>query len=236
MTENVLSAPRDDIAVMAAELAQLRAPDIVEQLNETLTAEAVDLLGHLPFDRVVEVFDDPDLDGPEDLFAYMEPDRAAAILAAMSADRAADVLSEIPEPLRDQLVRRLQAETARELRQLIAYPEGHGRLAHDDRIRQRPGRLDGRAHARPHPTVERTRETNYATYLLDPVTSSLVKAVTLRRLIVAEPDSPSCRRLATGEPLTVGPMPLARRGPGYLALRSSSPCRSSTSSAASSGS
>ena len=41
----------------------------------------------------------------------------------MSADRVADVVPELPEPTRAQLVQRLDPDTARALRRLLAFPE-----------------------------------------------------------------------------------------------------------------
>lgn len=48
--------------------------------------------------------------------------------------------------------------------------------------------------------VERTRETVYAIYVLDPVTKNLVQAITLRRLITGDPGG-TCAFSGAGRPL-----------------------------------
>ncbi|WP_204316355.1 hypothetical protein, partial [Serratia marcescens] len=51
--------------------------------------------------------------------------------------------------------------------------------------------------------VERTRETVYAIYVLDPATSALVQTVTLRRLITGEPDASILTAAPPRKPVTV---------------------------------
>lgn len=53
--------------------------------------------------------------------------------------------------------------------------------------------------------VERTRETVYAIYVLDPAKKTLVQAVTLRRLISGEPNAPVLSVAPPRKPITVAP-------------------------------
>lgn len=193
-------------ALAAAELAHLHAPDIVEALNERLTAEAASIIDRLPLERAIEVLDDGGLDGPADLMAALPLDKAAAILNAMSADRAADVVREMREPQRAALVRRATPETARELNRLLAYPEQTaGALMTTEFVSVPSSWSVGQTldHIR---RVERTRETVYAIYVLDPGTQALVQAVSLRRLITGEPTAPVLSVAPSSDPLTVTPL------------------------------
>jgi magnesium transporter len=54
--------------------------------------------------------------------------------------------------------------------------------------------------------VERTRETVYAIYVLDPITKNLVNAITLRRLITGEPGAPVLSVARPGRLITVSPL------------------------------
>ncbi|WP_164172014.1 magnesium transporter, partial [Streptococcus pneumoniae] len=49
-------------------------------------------------------------------------DRAAHLLAGMSADRTAEVFRDLEEPVRSQLMQRLDLVTKSEVQQLLAYP------------------------------------------------------------------------------------------------------------------
>jgi len=54
--------------------------------------------------------------------------------------------------------------------------------------------------------VERSRETVYAIYLLDPEQHTLVQSMSLRRLIAAEPDASVLSAAAETRPITVSPL------------------------------
>ena len=192
-----------DLSRVAAELARHRAADVVEYLNRRPVGEAASVLERLPDDQVVAIFDDAALARAADLLCAMTSERTSAILHGMAADRAADVLAEIPEPGRDAFVARLAADTARELNQLIAYPEGSaGSIMTTEFVSVPSTWTVGRTldHIR---HVESSRETVYATYLLDPETGALVQAVSLRRLIVGDPEAPALSIAPDRAPIVV---------------------------------
>ncbi len=54
--------------------------------------------------------------------------------------------------------------------------------------------------------VERSRETIYAIYVIDPATNKLLRAVTLRRLITTEPDVSIMHVGRDVAPVTVAPL------------------------------
>jgi magnesium transporter len=193
-------------ALAAQELAGLHAPDIVEVLNERLTKEAASIIDRLPLERAIEVLDDGGLDGAADLLAALPLDKAATLLNAMSADRAADVVRDMAEPQRAALVPRASAETARELNRLLAYPEQTaGALMTTEFVSVPSAWSVGQTldHIR---RVERTRETVYAIYVLDPASGALVQAVSLRRLITGEPSAPVLSVAPGSAPITVAPL------------------------------
>jgi magnesium transporter len=132
-------------------------------------------------------------------------DRVATYLSGMSADRVTDVFREIEEPGRSDLRARLDAETRGAVDRLSAYGEETvGSLMTTEFVTV-PGTwtvaqtLD---HIR---RVEKTRETIYAIFVLDPRTRALTKAVPLRRLISGNPEDNVLSVAAGRRPLAVSP-------------------------------
>ena len=60
--------------------------------------------------------------------------------------------------------------------------------------------------------VERTRETVYAIYIVDPETHALVRSTGLRRLITGEPEDPIMTVAPDRTPVTVSPLTDRREG------------------------
>ncbi len=191
MTDAPILDARPDIpvepAALAARLAEDSAPDIVEALNGEAPEVAAAILTSLPFERSVEVLDQPELHSAADIIEMMPRDRVAAYLSAMSADRVTDVFREIEEPGRSDLRARLDAETRGAVDALSLYPEESvGSIMTTEFVSVPATWTVGQTldHIR---QVERTRETVYSIFVLDPRTGALTKAVPLRRLITGEP-------------------------------------------------
>jgi magnesium transporter len=194
-----------DPAVLAARLSDERAPDIVEALNEEAPEVAAAILLGLSHERAIEVLDQPELDCAADIIEMLPRDRVASFLSGMSADRITDIFREIEEPGRSDLRARLDAETRGAIDRLSAYGEETvGSLMTTEFVTVPSNwtiqqTLDHVRH------VEKTRETIYAIFVLDPRTRALTKAVPLRRLISGNP-SDNVLSVAPGRrPLAVSP-------------------------------
>ncbi|GJD50749.1 Magnesium transporter MgtE [Methylobacterium crusticola] len=188
MNESVnLDAPVEP-AALAAHLAEESAPDIVEALNREAPEVAAAILLGLPHDRAVEVLDQPELDCAPDIIEMLPRDRVASYLTGMSADRVTDVFKEIEEPGRSDLRDRLDAETRGAVDRLIAYPEESVGSIMTTEFVSVPTTWTVRRTLDHIRQVERTRETVYSIFVLDPRTRALAKAVPLRRLISGNPD------------------------------------------------
>ncbi|MFE1598364.1 magnesium transporter [Methylobacterium sp. ID0610] len=175
-------------AVLAARIADESAADIVETLNEEAPEVAAAILLSLPVERAVEVLDQPEFYWAADVIEMLPRDRVAAYLSAMSADRVTDLFKEIEEPGRSDLRARLDAETRGAVDTLIAYPEESVGSIMTTEFVAVPASWTVRQvldHIR---DVERTRETVYSIFVLDPRTRALTKAVPLRRLLSGDPD------------------------------------------------
>ena len=162
---------RVDPSVLAAKLADERAPDIVEALNEEAPEVAAAILASLPHDKAVDVLDQPELDCAADIVEMLPRDRVASYLSGMSADRVTDLFREIDEPGRSDLRTRLDAETRGAIDRLSAYGEETVGSLMTTEFVSVPATwtvaqtLD---HVR---QVERSRETIYAIFVLDPRTN-----------------------------------------------------------------
>ncbi|GLS47054.1 magnesium transporter [Methylobacterium brachythecii] len=198
--------PVTDPAALARRLREESAPDIVEALNEQRPEVAAAVLLGLTAERAVEVLDQPGLDEVVEIVEALPRDRAGPLLAGMAADRLADVFRLMEEPGRSDLLERLDPETQGTVRALLAYPEESAGSIMTTEFVSVPGNwtvgqvLD---HIR---RVERTRETVYSVYVLDPASHVLRAAVPLRRLISAEPDASVLSAAAGRRPVTVSAM------------------------------
>ncbi|WP_244493638.1 magnesium transporter [Aureimonas sp. AU4] len=174
-----------DTRMLAAHEA---ASDLVDRLNSQPLEKAVEAIEASPMRLAVDALDQPEFAAAADVLAALAPARAARLVNEMSADRAADVLAEIPDEARTAIVTQLPVPVRTSLNALLAYPRDTAggmmttefvAMPDDATVAQT---LD---HVR---TVERSRETIYAIYVLDHVTGRLRGTVSLRQLVIAAPD------------------------------------------------
>lgn len=190
MTGTIVSRGRDDLIDHAAHLVLLNTADAVEYINTLDSDEAAALLGRLPAERAVSILEQPELHAAAPLLAQLPTDRAAILLGQMAEDRVADLFHELDDADRERLIWRLSADTRHSIQRLMRYPDGSaGSLMTTEFVAVPSDWTIGRTlqHIR---EVERSRETVYAIYVLDPVTKVLEQVVTMRRLITGEADAP----------------------------------------------
>lgn len=177
-----------DPATLAAQLTLRHVADIVEILNEHAPQTVSSVLAHLPFDRAVEILDYPKLEASAELIEGLPAELALSLLAAMSADRAADVFRHLQEPIRSRLLARLDPETNASLQRLLAYPADTAGSLMTTEFVSVPATWTVERTLQHIRDVAHTRETVYAIYILDSANQSLVRALSLRRLITAKPE------------------------------------------------
>ena len=194
-----------DQVARIARLADERAADIVEFLNEETPEVAAHVLVGLPRDRAIEVIDQPNLDYGPEIISLLPREIAADLLAGASADRVADLFRQVEEPVRIDLLGRLDTETRANIQRLLSYAAGTAGSIMTTEFVSVPSTytveqtLDHIRH------VESTRETVYATYVLDPGTKKLVQSIALRRLITGDPKAPVLSVARPGRLITVSP-------------------------------
>ncbi|WP_409562162.1 magnesium transporter [Hyphomicrobium sp. B1] len=204
--ENIRKASGDDVdPIVLVELLEEHDADIVAQLNEEDLETAASILSQLPLDRVVEIFDRPELSRASDLILELPEEFAGQVLTGMSADRAADLLRQLDGTDRTKLLSLLDFETAQSLKLLLAYHEGTAGSIMTTEFVSVPSTFTVADTLRLIREVEHTRETVYAIYVIDPASRVLVRTVTLRQLITGEPDQPILDVAPDRDPIWVDP-------------------------------
>lgn len=191
---------------IAEKLAKEHVADLVDRLNEEAQEDAARIIAALPFERAVEVFDQPGLDAPAELISSLPDARAASILSAMSSDRAADLFRDLEPSSRKTLLEAVDADARQAVLRILGYPENSaGAIMTTEFVSVPSDWTVGRAldHIR---KVERTRETVYAIYVTDPKSGRLVRSVGLRRLVVSDPSSLIVDVAQRTKPIAVSPL------------------------------
>lgn len=178
-----------DPAELAEILSSMRGADVAEALNALRPEAAARVLTALPFDLVVRVFDEPELEDRSEIFEHLDPATAGPIIEAMSADQQAELFRDLPERERSRLLRSLEPATRDALSLLLRYPVTvAGGIMTTEYVA-----------VPPEWTVQRTldyiaevggaKETVYAIYVVDSSSRRLAHVVSLRDLMLASRDA-----------------------------------------------
>lgn len=173
---------------LAERLSKLHYADAVDIVNKLDFDDAVQVFVYLPIEYAIELFDKPELQRAAKILEALPNERAVGILDGMSADEATDVFQEMDNQTRQRLFVQLQPVTRTELKNLTSYPEHSAGALMTTEFIAIPSNWAVQHTLDYIREVERTRETVYTTYIVDPVTSELLSAISLRRLILAKPD------------------------------------------------
>lgn len=209
MTENqntVFDVKTLSAEALAERLSRLHFADAVDVINDLDIVERVNVINFLPVEYTIELFNKPELDHAGEILEMLPVKRAVAILDGMSADQAADVFQEIEETTRLKLYPLLKPLTRAEMKKLSSYPQGTAGALMTTEFIAVPSTWSVRKTLDHIREVERTRETVYASYVIDPETSVLIKAVSLRNLILANPDDTILDAATNGEPIKISPL------------------------------
>ncbi|MDX8524823.1 magnesium transporter [Mesorhizobium sp. MSK_1335] len=196
----------DEAVAVARVLDSDHVADVVEALNHEPRETAIELLCAMPFERLVDIFDQPELEAAPELAEALPRPKASKLLTAMSVDRAADILRELDEPARSELLGALAPPLRTTLLSILGYPEGSAASIMTTEFVSVPSDWTvGRTldYIR---KVERTRETIYAIYIVDQRTQLLLRSTGLRRLITGNPEDSILSVAPDRVPVTVTPL------------------------------
>ncbi len=192
-----------DKAALAAAFAGERAPDIIDALNYETLLNAVGVLQHLSPDKAIEVLDQPGLDRNAEIIAALPRDLAITLLSGMSADRVADTFRLLADPARSELIERLEPDIKTTIKALLAYPEESAGAIMTTEFVSVPSDWTIAQVLDQVRMVERTRETVYAIFVVDPSENTLVHSVPLRRLISGDPQANVLTAAPARKPITI---------------------------------
>ncbi|HVX41838.1 MAG TPA: magnesium transporter [Gemmatimonadaceae bacterium] len=193
-----------DPAELAETVAGMRAADIAEALRDLPPAGAAKVLAVLPFDLAVQVFDEPELDRRYEIIKTMDEDAAVALVEAMSADQQADLFRELHEPDRDRILAKMDPDTRRTLTLLLEYPQDSAGGIMTTEVLTVPFDWSVAQTLAYIHDVAQSKETVYAIYVLDD-SNTLVGVVSLRQLMIADPNVSVREAGDRRRPVTVSP-------------------------------
>jgi CBS domain-containing protein len=185
-------------------LHRLRPGELADLLEDLGRGGRNELLASLEPETAADALEEMDPDELVALLHEVPDDRAAALVARMEPDEAVDILRELDADEREDLLGRMPAATARQLRDLLAFPEDTaGGFMNANLVLVREG--DTVAEVR-----QRLRELAWKQPDLDAVLVTdgqgrLVDVVGLLELFVAEPGQPMAELAGPPEPVTIGP-------------------------------
>ncbi|HJQ11373.1 MAG TPA: magnesium transporter [Gemmatimonadaceae bacterium] len=187
-------------------LGELRAPDIAEALKELPPEAAAKVMGALPFDLAVQVFDEPELTRHRcDIIQNIDPARVGLLIEAMSADQQADLFREVPQDQRNALLARVREPTRVTLRKLLKYPpESAGGIMTTEFLTV-PSDWSVHQALSLIREVGGRKETVYAIYIVDPEDQVLEHVISLRELLMTDREDNVLEVGRRRPPLTVSP-------------------------------
>jgi magnesium transporter len=188
----------------ADKLAAMRPADAVEALNELDPTDAAHMLVDMDFRAAVTILEQAGLEQAPAIIAAMPQAKAVPLLAEIAADRRADIFRKLDRRDAATLLMLLPAEAHGELETLLSYePNTAGGIMTTEFFRAQPDwtvaqSLDGiRANAA-------ALETVYALYIVDSE-GVLIRAISLRELVAADPGAPIMSVGPDRKPLFVSP-------------------------------
>ncbi|TXR50349.1 magnesium transporter [Phyllobacterium endophyticum] len=200
---NARPAPAPTIA---QQLATMHAADAIELLNELELLESIEILSEMPHEHAVLILDQPELQEAANIIKRLPAETARQLLDAMSIDRVTDIFQQFDAQTRVRLGVGLGPETSAALRKLLRYPPHTAGSLMTTEFVSVPSNWSVAQTLQHIREVERSRETIYAIYVIDPDTKKLRRAVALRRLITSEPDASIMSVGRDVAPVTVSPL------------------------------
>lgn len=194
-----------DLLALVARMDEEHVADNVESINQLEPEDAAALLLLLPNELSIRILDTPELNFGAEILQELSRDKAAILLAGMSTDMAADLVQQLEDEVRTDLMGRIDPASRAAINSLLAYPDNTAGAMMTTEFVSVPANwtvVRTLQHIR---QVERTRETIYAIYVLDPLTRRLTGTVTLRRLILAEADA-NITTVMNMSPITTTPL------------------------------
>lgn len=176
------------LSVAEHRLARLHPSDLAEIIGDLSARDAARVVGSLDDETAADALEHLDAETQRSIIDDLGHERAADIIEEMDSDDAADLLGELPEEQQEKLLREMDAETADDLRELVAYDEDTaGGLMTTDYVWIYPHRTVAATIAK---IRELAPETEFIYYLyVTDQTDKLLGVLSLRTLLLSAPDA-----------------------------------------------
>ena len=151
--------------------------------------EAAGVIAGLDDETAADVMEEVDAERATDIMEQLPDERAADIIEEMGPDDASDLLGDLPEERAAGLLREMEPEAAEDVRELLRYPDDTAGGLMTTSFITCPRQWTARqAIALLRMELEKP-DLVYYIYITDGVTHDhLVGVVTLRKLLIADPD------------------------------------------------
>ena len=199
---NLPDAPLDCANI----LVQFRAADAAEALNRIDTEAAARVLAAMPVEAAVPIFNEPHLDEPEKLIELLPIEQAVAILKELYPDCRANIFRKLSPGARERLAARLDPSMREALEKLLAYPPHSAGGIMTTEFVSVPADWTVAQVLKLVREVGADKESIYAIYIIDPQTKQLVQTVSLRQLLISDPDAPVISIVPERQPIVVTPL------------------------------
>ena len=199
----LLSGDADDFA---AATTDLRAVDIAEALNHLPVEAASRVVGALPFELAVQLFDEPELEHRGAILEVLQVSVAAPLVDALSADQQVDLYRELSADGRARILPLLKAATRETLRALMNYPPASAGGIMTTEYVSVPATWTADQVKRYVAEVGEAKETVYAIYILDPAENTLQRVISLREVMMVPGGTVVTEIGDDREPITVDPL------------------------------
>jgi magnesium transporter len=187
-------------------LVQFRAADAAEALNRIDSGAAARVLAAMPLEATVRIFNEPHLDQPAKLIELLSIEQAAAILKELYPDCRANIFRHLPIAEREQLATRLDAPMRHALEELLAYPPHSAGGIMTTEFVSVPANWTVAQVLKLVGDVGADKESIYAIYIVEPETKRLVQTVSLRQLLISDPQARAISIVPDRPPIAVTPL------------------------------
>jgi CBS domain-containing protein len=183
-----LNPTQIQLSVADNRLARLHPSDLAEIIGDLSAQDAARVIGSLDDETAADALEHLDAETQRSIIDDIGAERAADIIEEMDSDDAADLLGELPEEQQERLLAEMDAETAGDLRELVAYDdETAGGMMTTDYLWIYPHRTVAATMAK---IRELAPETEFIYYLyVTDQSEKLLGVLSLRTLLLASPDA-----------------------------------------------
>jgi len=183
-------ATRSQEKLEVQELLQRHPAEIAEILSTLREDEAVELLRRLYLRRAAAApLGEMDPEEAARLLAELNRDEAVRILSRMDPDDAVDLLAELPREMVEDILRRLEEREAKELSELLSYPQDTAGGLMSPEVVALPQDMSCQEAIEALRRVAEEMETVYYAYVVD-ADRKLLGVLSLRDLVFARPETP----------------------------------------------